>query len=86
VVTALSRRDEAALVPHGEQLVAPQQVAIVTSDDGAACSLLASLQGRAAATEVFFTLEPLGGGTGPAVEPMVTAIAALLVGPSPMTC
>lgn len=54
---------------------------IVTSDEGIACSLLASLQGRATGTEIFFTLEPLGGEAGPAVEPLVTAIAALLAAP-----
>lgn len=55
---------------------------IVTSDEGIACSLLASLQGRATGTEIFFTLEPLGGETGPAVEPIVEAISALLVDPT----
>ncbi|MDQ3462972.1 MAG: J domain-containing protein [Actinomycetota bacterium] len=51
---------------------------IVTTDQGIACSLLASLQGRAAGTEIFFTIEPLGGRTGPAVEPFVAELAALL--------
>ena len=51
---------------------------IVTTDEGVACSLLASLQGRTAGTEIFFTIEPLGGETGPAVEPLVAELAALL--------
>ncbi|CAN5699345.1 hypothetical protein BH24ACT2_BH24ACT2_01450 [soil metagenome] len=54
---------------------------IVTTDQGIACSLLASLQGRAAGTEIFFTIEPLGGRTGPAVEPFVAELAALLTEP-----
>ncbi len=55
---------------------------IVITDEGVACSLLASLQGRAANTEIFFTVEPLGAEAGPAVEPIVAAIAALLVDPA----
>lgn len=56
---------------------------VITTADGTACSLLASLQGRAHGTEVFFTLEPLGQGRCPPVEPLVAALAALLVaGPS----
>lgn len=51
---------------------------VVTTDEGAACSLLASFQGRARATEVFFSIEPLGGERRPAVEPLVTMIADLL--------
>ncbi len=45
-----------------------------------ACSLLATLQGRASGTEVFFTLEPLGGAPRPAVEPVVAVVAAMLAG------
>ena len=51
---------------------------IVTTDEGAACSLLASFQGRARATEVFFSIEPLGGEPRPAVEPLVRMLAELL--------
>lgn len=54
---------------------------IVTTDEGIACSLLASLQGRTASTEIFFTLEPLGHGTGPAVGPIVAEVADLLAEP-----
>lgn len=46
--------------------------------DGVACSLLATLQGRANGTEVFFTLEPLGGEPRPPVEPVVAVVAAAL--------
>jgi hypothetical protein len=52
---------------------------VITTADGTACSLLASLQGRALGTEVFFTLEPLGQGRCPPVEPLVAELAALLV-------
>ncbi|CAN5644254.1 hypothetical protein BH20ACT1_BH20ACT1_00150 [soil metagenome] len=56
---------------------------VVTTADGTACSLLASLQGRAHGTEVFFTLEPLGQGRCLPVEPLVAELAALLAaGPS----
>lgn len=48
--------------------------------DGVACSLLATLQGRATGTEVFFTLEPLGGEPRPPVEPVVAIVAAALDG------
>ncbi|HEV2808851.1 MAG TPA: J domain-containing protein [Acidimicrobiales bacterium] len=51
---------------------------IVTTDEGAACSLLASFQGRAGATEVFFSIEPLGGERRPPVEPLVRMLAELL--------
>lgn len=51
---------------------------VVITEGGAACSLLASFQGRGGGTEVFFTIEPLGGETRPAVEPLVTMIADLL--------
>ena len=43
-----------------------------------ACSLLATLQGRAAGTEVFFSLEPLGSERRPAIAPVVAAVAELL--------
>lgn len=56
---------------------------IVISGDGVACSLLASLQGRSASTEIFFTLEPLGGEPGPPVEPIVAAISERFVDPAP---
>jgi len=56
---------------------------IVITGEGVACSLLASLQGRSASTEIFFTLEPLGGESGPPVEPIVAAIAERFVGPTP---
>ncbi len=48
--------------------------------DGVACSLLATLQGRAWGTEVFFTLEPLGAELRPAIEPVVAVVAAMLAG------
>jgi hypothetical protein len=51
---------------------------VITMADGTACSLLASLQGRAHGTEVFFTLEPLGRGRCPPVDPLVAELAALL--------
>ena len=50
---------------------------VVVVDD-VACSLLATLQGRVAGTEVFFTLEPLGAMPRPPVEPIVAVVAALL--------
>lgn len=53
---------------------------VVTMADGTACSLLASLQGRAYGTEVFLTLEPLGREPCPPAEPLVAALAALLAG------
>jgi hypothetical protein len=58
---------------------------VVTMADGTACSLLASLQGRAQGTEVFLTLEALGREPSPPVEPWVAALAALLAaGPPPL--
>lgn len=51
---------------------------IVVTDDGAACSLLASLRGRAGGTEVSFSIEPLGGDPRPPVVPLVTVVADLL--------
>ena len=51
---------------------------IVTTEEGAACSLLACFQGRAGATEIFFSIEPLGGEPRPAVEPLVRMLAHLL--------
>ena len=56
---------------------------VVTMDDGTACSLLASLQGRAHGTEVFLTLEPLGAEPCPPVEPLVAVLAALLAAGRP---
>ena len=50
---------------------------VVVVDD-VACSLLATLQGRAAGTEVFFTLEPLGSERRPPIAPVVAAVADLL--------
>lgn len=51
---------------------------IVITDDGAACSLLASLQNRGTGTEVSFSIEPLGGAPRPPVVPLVMVIADLL--------
>lgn len=56
---------------------------VVTMADGTACSLLASLQGRAHRTEIFLTLEPLGRDPCPPIDPLVAALAALLAADQP---
>lgn len=43
-----------------------------------ACSLVASLQGRADGVEVFCTVERLDGGTRPPVAPLVAALAGAM--------
>lgn len=51
--------------------------AVVTVVDGPACSVVISLQGRATGgTEAFVTIEPLGQGPAPPVDPFTAALAA----------
>lgn len=51
--------------------------AVVRVVDGPACSVVVSLQGRATGgTEAFVTIEPLGQGVAPPVEPVTAALAA----------
>ncbi len=56
---------------------------VVLTPEGTACSLLASLQGRAHGTEVFLTLEPLGRDPCPPVGPLVVELAARLAASPP---
>lgn len=56
---------------------------IVEFDGLPAASVLCTLQGRAAGTEVFVTIEPLGATEAPAVDDVVAALRALLGGPPP---
>jgi hypothetical protein len=55
---------------------------VVTIADGKTCSLVISLQGRAAGgtTDAFCTIEALGQGSAPPIEPIVEELAALLDG------
>jgi len=61
------------------------EVLLQVHDDGderpAACSLVASLQGRLDAVEVFCTVERLDGHRGPPVAPLVAALAAEMGAP-----
>ena len=52
---------------------------VVTVLGGPACSVVVSVQGRATGdTEAFVTIEPLGRGPAPPVEPFAAALAALV--------
>ena len=74
LVEAAHHLGEITYVDHDSRLLDT----VVITETGQACSLLASLQGRGSYTEVFLSLEPLGGDARPAVRPLVRALAQLL--------
>ncbi len=82
VVEAGHRLGEVTYLDRASGLV---EVLLQVQDEGdahpAACSLVASLQGRAEAVEVFCTVERLDGHPAPPVAPLVAALAAAMRGP-----
>ena len=58
---------------------------VVRFEGGPTCSVLITLQGRALYTEAFCTMESIEAAPTPSIEPVVEAIVAELVHPSPET-
>jgi hypothetical protein len=56
---------------------------VVRFEGGPTCSVLITLQGRALYTEAFCTMESIEAAPTPSIEPVVDAIVAELVHPSP---
>lgn len=79
LVEAGHRLGEVTYLDRASGLV---EVLLAVQEDGddhpAACSLVASLQGRAEAVEVFCTVERLDGHPAPPVAPLVAALAAAM--------
>ncbi len=86
LVDAGHRLGEITYLDRGSGLV---EILVMVQDEGddhpAACSLVASLQGRADAVEVFCTVERLDGHPAPPVAPLVAALARALRGQDPLT-
>ncbi|MGI8937267.1 MAG: hypothetical protein ACR2JF_03435 [Iamia sp.] len=79
LVEAAHQLGEVTYLDRGAGLV--EVLVLVQDREGdrpAACSLVASLQGRLDAVEVFCTVERLDGHAGPPVAPLVAALAEAL--------
>ncbi|WCO65095.1 J domain-containing protein [Iamia majanohamensis] len=86
VVEAGHRLGEVTYLDRASGLV---EVLLQVQDEGddhpTAVSLVASLQGRAEAVEVFCTVERLDGHAAPPVAPLVAALASAMRGGDPVT-